>query len=353
MTAVGDLETRLRNAWLGRISGCMLGKPVEILSMRDGHAALADYLASAGVDQLRDYVPLVPDTLVARLFPETCLGQISCAIPDDDINYTVLALMLIEQRGIDFTTADVARTWLTLLPGGMTFTAEREAYVRLLGDAGTGFTFGAPPAFDLSECSDNSFNDWIGAQIRADLYGWIAPGRPDLAADLAARDANLSHRGEGVYGAQFVAAAGACLAGGGEIDEAIEVALSTLPADSACASAVDLGRRVAVAGDGPAEIHRTYEGMSPVHTVNNLALVAWGLVRGADDFSTAIGDTVAAGWDTDCNGATVGALWGLTGRPIPEHWTGPWDGRVQTSLAGVGELQLDDLVRRTLVVCQI
>ncbi|MBT5579560.1 MAG: ADP-ribosylglycohydrolase family protein, partial [Acidimicrobiaceae bacterium] len=87
---------------------------------------------------------------------------------------------------------------------------------------------------------------------------------------------------------------------------------------------------------------------SPVHTVNNLALDVWGLLRGADDFSIAIGDTVTAGWDTDCNGATVGALWGLTGRPIPPHWTEPWAGRIETSLAGVGELQLDDLVQRTL-----
>ena len=115
-------------------------------------------------------------------------------------------------------------------------------------------------------------------------------------------------------------------------------------------AAIELGRRVAFAGDGPAEIRDAYVGMSPVHTVNNLALVAWGLLRGADDFSIAIGDTVAAGWDTDCNGATVGALWGLTGRPIPAHWTEPWAGRVRTSLAGVGELVVDDLVERTQAV---
>ncbi len=349
MTSV-DLETRIRNAWLGRVSGCMLGKPVEILSMRDGHGALTDYLSTAGVGELRDYVPLVPDTFVAKMFPEACLAHIECAIPDDDINYTVLALMLIEQYGFDVTTADVGRAWLSYLPGGIVFTAEREAYLRLMADAGLGFNRGAPPDFDIVECSDNPYNDWIGAQIRADLYGWIVPGRPDLAADLAARDADLSHRGEGVYGARFVAAAGACLAAGAQIDDAVEQALTTIPADSECAAAVDLGRRLAMAGDGPDEIHRRYEGMSPVHTVNNLALVAWGLMRGADDFSVAIGDTVAAGWDTDCNGATVGALWGLTGRPIPAHWTEPWNGRILTSLAGVAELTLDDLVARTLAV---
>lgn len=59
---------------------------------------------------------------------------------------------------------------------------------------------------------------------------------------------------------------------------------------------------------------------------------------------------MAAGWDTDCNGATVGGLWGLTGRPIPVHLTRRWGGRVRTSLAGTGELALDDLIARTAAI---
>jgi len=33
-----------------------------------------------------------------------------------------------------------------------------------------------------------------------------------------------------------------------------------------------------------------------------------GLLAGEADFGQAMGDTVTAGWDTDCNGATVGEL---------------------------------------------
>ena len=47
---------RIRGAWRGRISGCQLGKPVELLSMRQGRDALADYLRKAGALPLRDYV---------------------------------------------------------------------------------------------------------------------------------------------------------------------------------------------------------------------------------------------------------------------------------------------------------
>jgi len=87
-----------------------------------------------------------------------------------------------------------------------------------------------------------------------------------------------------------------------------------------------------------------------VHTVNNLAVVVWGLLSSVDDFGQAIGDTVAAGWDTDCNGATVGALWGLQGKPIPVQWTDPWQGRIGVDLAGIGELTLDALVDRTVAL---
>lgn len=342
-------EDRIRNAWLGRITGCVLGKPVEIQSMMAGPTALTTLLDDHDALPLRDYVPMIPGSTV-EMWPGCCRGTIDRAVPDDDINYTVLALLLLEEKGLDFTTADVARAWLRLLPGAMVFTAEREAYVKLLERAGTGFGFGAEAEFDLAECSDNEYNDWIGAQIRADLYGWISPGRPELAAELARRDAELSHRGEGVYGAQAVAAMGAAIAAAESFDSAVETAMALLPADSECRAAMALGLRAAQAGDGPGEIHDRYGELSPVHTVNNLALVVWGLVRGADDFSMAIGDTVAAGWDTDCNGATVGGLWGLQGRPIPQAWTAPWQERVALSLAGYDEVPLDDLVARTVAV---
>jgi hypothetical protein len=40
----------------------------------------------------------------------------------------------------------------------------------------------------------------------------------------------------------------------------------------------------------------------------------------------------------------------LQGRPIPSRWTAPWQGRVAVTIAGVGELSLDDLVDRTVAV---
>ena len=110
------LEQRIRSAWQGRVSGCQLGKPVELLSMREGHDALTRYLDAAGASELRDYVPLVEGSPVARHFPQCCKGGFDRSEPDDDINYSVLALVMLERHGLDLATEDVARAWLEHLP---------------------------------------------------------------------------------------------------------------------------------------------------------------------------------------------------------------------------------------------
>jgi hypothetical protein len=269
MEAASIDPARIRSAWEGRVSGCQLGKPVELLSMSQGRDALETYLRDADALPLRDYVPLVEGTLVERFGRACCRGQLVRAEPDDDINYTVLALLLLEEKGITFDTIDVARAWLRLLPAGVTWTAERAAYRTLLARSREHFPVGGEAGFDLEECSNNEYNDWIGAQIRTDLYGWVCPGRPALAAELARRDAALSHRGEGVYGAVFVAALGAAI----PAVESLDAALAQIPDDSGAAAAVRLGRELSGESDAVAKLHEHYESLSPVHTLNNLALV--------------------------------------------------------------------------------
>jgi ADP-ribosylglycohydrolase len=346
--SVGDLETRIRGAWQGRISGCQLGKPVELLSMFEGHGALTEYLGAVNPLPLRDYVGFKDRPHIQK---QSCREFLNRSEPDDDIDYSVLALLMLEEHGLALTTEQVGRTWLRMLPVGKTFTAERAAYRTLLARAAERFCEGAAPGFDLSECSDNKYNEWIGAQIRADVYGWVLPGRVADAAALARRDAELSHRGDGVHGAAFVAALGAALAVHAP-EEALRLALAEVPEGSGAHAAVKFGRSLAGDATGGAQIRARYEALSPVHTLNNLALVVWSLYSHLDDFGAAIGEVVAAGLDTDCNGATVGALWGLTGKPIPAAWTKKWAGRVGVTLAGFDELPLETLVARTVAVAE-
>jgi len=342
-----EYQARIKTAWQGRISGCQLGKPVEMLSMRKGFNKLDQYLDAANSKPLRDYIPYIPNNQLVN--QSWCKNEFSRSEPDDDINYSFLALLMLEQFGVKLRTEDVARTWLKLLPVGSTYTAERAAYKVMLEQGDEWFPEGQPPGFDLGLCANNPFNDWIGAQIRADVYGWVCPGNPELAAKLATADAELSHRGDGVYGAVLVAALGAALQTEAP-NVAIKTALRFIPANTGAERAIKLGLEQAGDPKGYRKIHSSYEGWSPVHTLNNLALVIWALFSNLDDYSAAIGDVVSAGWDTDCNGATVGALWGLQGKPIPEHWIQPWQGQVGLSLAGYSSIGLEELVDRTVAV---
>lgn len=99
----------IRSAWAGRVSGCVPGKAVEVLSFPQVRDGLLHYLREARALPLRDYVPLIPDTVVERRARHCCANHLQRAKPDDDIDYTSLALVLLEQHGEDLTTEDVAR----------------------------------------------------------------------------------------------------------------------------------------------------------------------------------------------------------------------------------------------------
>ena len=149
MKAVGADPKRIRAAWQGRISGCILGKPLEVLSFQQGLGGLTIYLEDVGALPLRDYVPVQEGSIVDRLGSACCLGRISRAEPDDDINYTVVALTLLEGCGVGFDVTDVARAWLRLLPAGATWTAERAAYATLLTNMNDEFVNGEEAGFDI------------------------------------------------------------------------------------------------------------------------------------------------------------------------------------------------------------
>ena len=163
----------IRAAWQGRISGCLLGKPVEMISMREGPGGLNKFLSDSGSLPLRNYVNYMDHEMLRGPNIKCCLGKMDKAEVDDDITYLVLALMMLERHGIEIDTDDVARSWINLLPVGATFTAERDSYLKLLERLDMAYQFGGKRNFDLNEINDGEYNDWIGAQIRIDMYGWV------------------------------------------------------------------------------------------------------------------------------------------------------------------------------------
>ncbi len=342
-----NTEDRIRAAWQGRISGCLLGKPVEGISMRKGQQYLNKFLDDVKSFPLRDYINYVEHNYIRGVNKNCLKGKIEKAEIDDDITYTVLCLMMLERYGLELKSEDVARTWLNLLPAGATFTAEREAYLNIMKYADMSFQFGGPGKFKISDINNNEYNDWIGAQIRIDLYGWVLPGKPGLASSLARQDAMLSHRRNGVECSAFIAALAALIPTNEDKLSAVESALEYIDKDTETFKAVQLG--IKSMNKDFTKIAKKYEGMSPVHSLNNIALVVWAFLS-FEDFDSAVGEAVTAGWDTDCNGATVGGLMGIHLSEIPSKWYKPWNGRVCTSISGLGELVLEELVDRTMLL---
>ena len=74
--------------------------------------------------------------------------------------------------------------------------------------------------------------------------------------------------------------------------------------------------------------------------------VVYALVSAEGDFVRAITGAVMAGWDTDCNGATVGALAALSGAVVDDRWSTHW-GRLGLGLAGHDEIRIGEPVDRT------
>ena len=192
------IEDRILGGWLGRSAGCMLGKPIEKIHRTDA----IELLSSNNTWPISDYLTGkgISDSLLQK-YPwnkhygkESLRENIVCMPEDDDMNYPMLNLSVFEKYGEEFTTEDVIQTWMSMAPVLTTFTAERVAYVNRLAGI-------KPPQ---TATIRNPYREWIGAQIRADLWGWTSPGQPTRAAEFACRDAQLSHVRNGMYGEIFL-----------------------------------------------------------------------------------------------------------------------------------------------------
>jgi len=339
---------RLKGAWLGRTVGNTMGKPVEGLSRKE----VEKYLRAGGDWPQTGYVPLVkprPEGLW-WLHPDvevSSLGTFTDVPRDDDIDWTILGLFMLEQYGAELDTDDIAREWLDRLPFTQTFTAERAAYRNLIQ--------GKPVTETATH--DNPYREWIGALIRADIFGYVNPGEPGRAAAAALIDARLSHVKNGVYGEMWAAALVSAAFGTDSAHAAIEASLGVVPARSRLFEAVSGVIALHSTGvdhvDALDWIDEHYGHYNWVHTVNNAAIITAGLLWGTT-FVDTLAKTIAGGADTDSNGATVGSIYGaLNGAAsIPDRLVGTTHIHVRSAVRGFDRITVDELTDRTIDVWQ-
>lgn len=332
---------RLEGALYGRMAGCTLGAPVEFWPIAK-MAALAEENGDGFPPT--DYWSRVPDPELKRYAtsPRQSYSRfgISGVPVDDDLIYTLLGLLIADEHGLDFTTEDVAQTWIKYLP--FACTAEDVALRNIKN--------GIPAS--QAGSTNNPYTEWIGAAIRADPWGYMAPGWPERAAVMAYRDAYLSHRRQGIYGEMFFAA---CIAAAFAVDEpveAVQIGLTEIPQDCAFHRAVEWALHIAPdiknyeqARDA---VEEKFGDMQHAHTINNACLTVWGITIGGSDLTRVIGETVAMGLDNDCTAATAGSIVGAAvgKKGIPPKWYEGFGDTIHSYLIGLDRFSIRDVLER-------
>ena len=332
---------KLKGAFLGRMAGCTLGAPVEFWSIED----MEDWAKWIG-DEFpnKHYWSKIKNPNALRYGISPCydytMEGLNGVPVDDDIAYTLLGLLIAEDCGLDFNTDDVGKCWLKYLPYACT--AEDVALKNLKKGI---------PADKCGEI-DNPYVQWIGADIRSDPFGYLAPGLPEKAAQMAYYDAYISHRRNGIYGEMFFSAAIAAAFALNDPFEALNKALCEIPKESLLYKdvlwAFDVKDTVKNYRHARELVDEYFKGMSGVHTDNNAALVIFGMKLGEGDFTKTINNTVAMGLDNDCTGATAGSLFGACHGfgSIDKIWHEKFNNKVHSYLIGHPSFEIDDILNR-------
>ena len=267
---------------------------------------------------------------------------------DDDVNgpvYFFRALRDCSKNG-ELTPEYVAKAWLNYARdgiglywwGGYGVSTEHTAYINL--------SRGIPaPRSGSMEVNGKTLAEQIGGQIFIDTWGLIWPGQPTRAADYAQAAASVSHDGEGLLGARFIAACIAQAFCEKDINRVVERALEEIPADSLYHQVADAV--IAHHKEHPDDwesclklLHRDwgYDKYGGVcHIIPNAGVCVLALMYGAGDFNRTVEIATMCGWDTDCNAGNVGTILGvLTGLDgIAPHYRAPInDGVVLSGISG-------------------
>ncbi len=343
------LRKKLLGAWTGRACGCLLGKPIECIRSDELIPLLKEtnnypmhrYILSTDItDEVCSHYKF---GLKNKPYADTVDGM----PVDDDTNYVALAQKIIEDYGRSFDSEDIATAWMKYQSVFSYFTAERIAFVNFINCI-------EPPA---SAMYKNICREWIGAQIRGDYFGYINPGNPEKAAEMAFTDARISHIKNGIYGEMFASAMIACAAVTDSIEDIILGGLAQIPSTSRLYEAVmkilDGYKNGVTVDEFFNIIHSAYDEHTDhgwCHTISNAMIVTAALLYGEGNFGKSICCAVGMAFDTDCNGATVGSILGMrnTIDGIDEYWKKPINGKIHTSIFGVGTVDIEKAVDKTI-----
>ncbi len=247
------------------------------------------------------------------------------SLPNDDFEIQLVWLDMLKKKGIYIKPSDFAEHWQQHTDYYISeyFMGQRNMGLGLL-----------PP---VSGSFNNPWTIGMGATIRAEIWAMIAPGLPDIAAAYAYMDASCDHTGEGMYGEMFIAAAESAAFFENDANKLIDIGLSYIPADCGIRQVVEFVRSEYLKATPVYKLRNLicayYSHVCDfTYVLANVGFAVLGLLYG-ESFGESLCNAVNCGYDTDCSGATLGALLGIrTGREnIPEEWTAPIGSKVVVS----------------------
>ena len=293
-----DYDERVYAGWLGKCIGVKFGAPIEgwtYEEIRDNIGPLEGYLNEAP----------------GKIFK-----------PDDDTAFPMILIRALEDYGAspEITAQSISDTRHNYVGdqhgthwwGGYGISSEHTGYV----NAATGIP---APACGSTDLNGAALAEQIGGQIFSDIWGLVTPNNPQLAADLAERAASITHDGNGIYGARFLAAMISQAFQEADPFKLIATGLSVIPADS------EYTRVVKAALDfyyqHPDNWHDCFAFIKAnfgydrypgeVHIIPNTGIIIMALAYGHGEFSRTLQIANMGGWDTDCNVGNVGTIMGV------------------------------------------
>ncbi|HIW74196.1 MAG TPA: ADP-ribosylglycohydrolase family protein [Firmicutes bacterium] len=357
-----EMDDRFYGAWLGRFIGSALGMPIEMWMPEK----IRTWYEKADAWPLDNYVPTTSRAAqedgIQLNSLTTTLDNIHEVPSDDDTRYTVLNLQVLRLYNITWDTWDLGSIWLWSLPFRMLCTAERTAYLNFacLDDNYMG---GKPANYETivqkSATYMNPYREWIGAQIRADIWGYAFAGDPRGAAKIAYKDAALTHVKNGIYGEMYIAAMIAASFGEKDVEKLVERAMAEIPQQTRLYEAVTKTRDFVKENKNPDEIisfiRENWGNYNVIHTIPNAAICTAAVLYGEGDFEKALTFTAMAGHDTDCNCATVGSIMGAYcgAEKIPGKWKNVISDHFNAQISGFEDTSITALARETKLQWEI
>ena len=225
-------------------------------------------------------------------------------LPNDDLDLQVVWLKVLEEVGCSITSDDLAKDFVKLnikWPGEYAYF--RSNYVRGI----------RPPYSGI--INNDFYKDGMGCPIRAEIWGMILPGNPDLASELSRIDGSLDHEKSSIDFEAFFAGMISNAFFISDINELIDKSLKYVEKDSKAYNLIVDCVKWAKESDDLVSIRSKiigkYGHSDCTNSYQNIGLTLLAILKSNYNPLEAGIIALNLGFDTDCTAGNSGSLLGL------------------------------------------